>query len=170
MAKKGNHQQQQQQQQPPPSQRPILSRLSFLHQASTLLSLPPSSHSSIGLSRYYSSHLLAVSKKSVQRLSPSVKHSICKRCSSTLTPGVSCTTRIENKSKNGRKPWADILVFQCNFCKACKRFPVHQRGNPKSKTKEEKKEIVEGAPSDDKIVRDVAVEAENINDVAMLGT
>ncbi|KAK6537384.1 hypothetical protein TWF694_011571 [Orbilia ellipsospora] len=162
MAKKGN-----QPQQPPPPQRPILSRLSFLHQASSILSLPQ--HQSLGLSRYYTSHLLAVSKKSVQRLSPSVKHPICKRCSSTLTPGVSCTTRIENKSKNGRKPWADILVIQCNLCKASKRFPLHQRGDPKNKKKEENNPV-EGSPGDDKIVQTVAVEAENIQDVAMLET
>ncbi|KAF3904956.1 hypothetical protein ABW20_dc0110407 [Dactylellina cionopaga] len=132
---------------PPPPQRAILSRLSFLYQAASLLSLPqqqppaasPNSDSQqptasqlpVGLSRYYTSNLLAVSKKSVQRLSPTVKHTLCKRCSSVLTPGISCTTRVENLSKNGRKKWADVLVIECNFCKACKRFQMNERGKKK---------------------------------------
>ncbi|KAF3905117.1 hypothetical protein ABW21_db0202749 [Orbilia brochopaga] len=122
--------------QPPPPQRAVLSRLSFLYQAGSLLSLPAETASkqpSVGLSRYYTSHLLSVSRKSVQRLSPDVKRSICKRCSSVLIPGVSCTNRIENNSKNERKPWADVLVVQCNFCKACKRFPTLDRAKFQSK-------------------------------------
>ncbi|KAK6346665.1 hypothetical protein TWF696_006783 [Orbilia brochopaga] len=129
--------------QPPPPQRAVLSRLSFLYQASALLSLPTEATSGqpsapTGLPRYYTSHLLSVSRKSVQRLSPDVKHSICKRCSSVLIPGISCTNRVENTSKNERKPWADILVVQCTFCKACKRFPTLDRAKLKSKAAEKK--------------------------------
>ncbi|KAJ6258264.1 hypothetical protein Dda_7183 [Drechslerella dactyloides] len=129
--------------QPPPPQRAVLSRLSFLYQAGALLSLPvgtPAEQPSapVGLSRYYTSHLLSVSRKSVQRLSPAVKHSICKRCCSVLIPGVSCTNRVENTSKNERKPWADVLVVQCTFCKACKRFPMLDRAQFKSKASETK--------------------------------
>ncbi|EPS36312.1 hypothetical protein H072_10209 [Dactylellina haptotyla CBS 200.50] len=135
---------------PPPPQRAVLSRLSFLHQAAALLSLPSLPHPPqddasspvppVGLGRYYTSQLLSVSKKSVQRLSPAVKHTICKRCSSVLTPGVSCTTRVENKSKHGKKPWADVLVIQCNFCQACKRYPMCERsGEARTSTHTNKK-------------------------------
>lgn len=69
------------------------------------------------------------------RLDPSIKRTICKRCDSLLVPGVSSTNRIENPSKGGKKPWADVLVVECNACGAVKRFPVgiemlkEKRGN-----------------------------------------
>lgn len=41
-----------------------------------------------------------------------------------LIPGVSATYEVENKSKNGKKPWADVLIVGCKACGALKRFPV----------------------------------------------
>ncbi|KAK6336995.1 hypothetical protein TWF718_009782 [Orbilia javanica] len=120
---------------PPPPQAAIFSRLSFLHQASSILPSP-----SVGLSRYYTSHLLSVSKKSVQRLSPAVKHTICKRCSSLLLPGKTSTTRVENKSKNGRKPWADVVVVTCGFCGAVRRFPTVDKQEMKERKIMKRKE------------------------------
>ncbi|KAK6525923.1 hypothetical protein TWF281_010966 [Arthrobotrys megalospora] len=121
---------------PPPPQQAIHSRLSFLHQASSLLSTSPTT---AGLSRYYTSHLLSVSKKSVQRLSTPVKHTLCKRCSSILVPAITSTTTIENKSKNGRKRWADVVVVECRYCGKTKRFPTVDREEVKAK--KEKKTI-----------------------------
>ena len=77
-----------------------------------------------GLSRQLFAHLRAVSLKSQIRLSPNIKHSICKRCDQLLVPGSSATTYMENKSRNGKKPWADVLVITCIACKTSKRFPV----------------------------------------------
>jgi ribonuclease P protein subunit RPR2 len=31
---------------------------------------------------------------------------------------------VENQSKGGRKPWADILVMRCLTCGHAKRYPV----------------------------------------------
>ncbi|KAK6343538.1 hypothetical protein TWF730_011128 [Orbilia blumenaviensis] len=185
---------------PPPPQQAVLSRLSFLYQASSLLSLPQSASSSsspsqsspslpsqssppsvsssptpsIGLSRYYTSHLLAVSKKSVQRISPPLKRSICKRCLSPLLPGITSTTRVENKSKKGRVRHADVVVITCGFCAATKRFPAFDKEDMKriKKEKEEKKprsdasirKREKGADREDGDV--AAVET----DVAMTGT
>ncbi len=78
----------------------------------------------IGLSRQLFAHLRAVSLKSQIRISPKIKHSICKRCDQLLVPGSSVTTYVENKSRNGKKPWADVLVMTCMACKTSKRFPV----------------------------------------------
>ena len=77
-----------------------------------------------GLSRQLFAHLRAVSLKSQIRISPKIKHSICKRCDQLLVPGSSATTYVENKSRNGKKPWADVLVITCMACKTPKRFPV----------------------------------------------
>ncbi|KAK6507725.1 hypothetical protein TWF481_006147 [Arthrobotrys musiformis] len=151
---------------PPPPQQAILSRLSFLHQASSLLH-----PSSIGLSRYYTSHLQSVSRKSVQRLSPAVKHTICKRCSSPLLPGVISTTRIENKSKNGRKPWADVVVVTCGFCGGTKRFPTFDKKmmkrNKHMKNQKDIEDIEEEEGAKEKLEeKDMRVDA----DMQMTGT
>ena len=62
--------------------------------------LPSSSH---GLSRKLLSDLRAVSLKTQIRLSPAMKHTICKRCNSMLIDGYTCTLEIENRSKGGKE-------------------------------------------------------------------
>ena len=76
------------------------------------------------LSRYLLGHLRAVSLKSQIRLSPTIKHSICKRCNTLLLPDFTSTCRLENSSRGGRKTWADNIVSACNACGIEKRFPV----------------------------------------------
>ena len=76
------------------------------------------------LSRQLVAHLRAISLKSQIRLSPAMKHTICKRCDILLVPGSTSTSYLENNSRGGRKPWADILVTTCTACGAAKRFPV----------------------------------------------
>jgi len=76
------------------------------------------------LSRLFVSHLRAVSLKGQIRLTHEMKRSICKCCNCLLVPGSTSTTSMENKSRGGRKPWADVLVMSCTTCGAVKRFPV----------------------------------------------
>ncbi|KAK8166360.1 RNAse P, Rpr2/Rpp21 subunit, partial [Phyllosticta citrichinensis] len=86
-----------------------------------------------GLSHYLVSHLHSVSRKTQIRLSQDVKRSICKRCSTVLIPGKTSTSRVENLSRGGRKPWADVLVIKCEVCETQKRFPVGAKRQPKKK-------------------------------------
>lgn len=79
------------------------------------------------LSRRCISDLRAVSLKTQIRLSSSMKHSICKRCDIMLIDGSTCTSEIENKSKGGRKPWADVLVRRCKSCGYERRFPCEAK-------------------------------------------
>ena len=79
---------------------------------------------STGLSRLYATQMRAISRKSTIRLTPNVKCSVCKRCDNVFKSGSTCTTYIENNSRNGRKPWADVLVTKCHECGSVKRFPV----------------------------------------------
>jgi ribonuclease P protein subunit RPR2 len=108
----------------------LVARLSHLYRVSNALSgseaqtTPPTTN----LSRFYLTHLRSVAKKSVLRLGPSIKRTICKRCDTLLVPGVSCEHRVENKSKNGRKKWADVLIVECKSCGSVKRFPVGMDG------------------------------------------
>jgi ribonuclease P protein subunit RPR2 len=75
-------------------------------------------------SRRLISDLKAVSHKIQVRISPAMKHSVCKNCDSMLIDGSTCTNEVENKSKGGKKRWADVLVRRCNTCGFEKRFPI----------------------------------------------
>jgi ribonuclease P protein subunit RPR2 len=86
---------------------------------------------SFGLSQMLVSHLRSVSRKGQVRLSPRMKRTMCKRCNSLLIPGKSSSSRMENKSRGGKKPWADVLVIECLNCGACKRFPTGAERQPK---------------------------------------
>jgi ribonuclease P protein subunit RPR2 len=79
------------------------------------------------LSRRYISDLRAVSLKTQIRLSPSIKHSICKRCDIMLIDGSTCACEVENKSKGGSKPWADVLVRRCKSCGYERKFPCEAK-------------------------------------------
>ncbi|OCL05124.1 Rpr2-domain-containing protein [Glonium stellatum] len=148
----------------------LYSRISYLYQAATYLSLQqntetvrreskdPTGHKDAGtlentatcskptrlvpsgLALQLSSHLRGVSLKSQVRLSHNLKRSICKCCNAVLIPGCTSTTGIENQSRGGKKPWADVLVIECNTCGSKKRFPVgserQTRKTARSKTKE----------------------------------
>ena len=118
-------------------------RLSFLHQAATYLANNPAKdaesnsnneHSTdlespkkplphATQTRHLLSHMKGVSRKSVIRLNKEVKRRVCKGCDQLLADP-SSTRVIENKSKRGAKPWADVLVVKCNNCGTAKRFPV----------------------------------------------
>ncbi|KAF2810031.1 Rpr2-domain-containing protein [Mytilinidion resinicola] len=77
-----------------------------------------------GLALFLVSQLRSISQKSQVRLSHDLKRSLCKSCNALLVPGRNSTTSIENASRNGKKPWADILVIECQTCGSKKRFPV----------------------------------------------
>ena len=130
------------------------SRINFLYQASLLLSLPqttqplastaseatnpdvpPSQITTTtatpnpALSRFYINTLRRISMKSVLRLHPNMKRTMCKRCDAHLIPGVTSTVYSENQSKEGHKPWAEMLVVHCDGCGSVKRFPIGTLGN-----------------------------------------
>ncbi|KAG5923417.1 hypothetical protein E4U61_003486 [Claviceps capensis] len=76
------------------------------------------------MSRLVISEMKAVSLKAQIRQSPALKRTVCKFCDTLLVEGRSCSSTIENLSKQGRKPWADVLVITCKTCGNVKRFPV----------------------------------------------
>ena len=102
------------------------------------------------LSRLYASQSRAIARKATIRLTPAMKHSICKTCDTILLPGTTSSIFVENSSRRGRKPWADMLVITCNACGASKRFPV---GAKRQRRKTERRKLsgpepaVEGEPA-----------------------
>jgi ribonuclease P protein subunit RPR2 len=77
--------------------------------------------------------LHTVSRKAQLRLSVELKRSMCKSCNAVLVPGRTATQEIENQSRGGKKPWADVLVVSCNRCGSRKRTPVGAKRQPKKR-------------------------------------
>ncbi|GKT42497.1 ribonuclease P/MRP protein subunit POP5 [Colletotrichum spaethianum] len=123
-------------------------RVSYLHQAASYLATVQSSNSDSTanssqahnfphvadqqnqsktnetIARRFVSDIRAVSLKAQIRPSPSLKQTMCKYCDSLLMEGRTCSTTVENASKGGKKPWADVMVTKCKTCGNVKRFPV----------------------------------------------
>ena len=77
------------------------------------------------VSRQLLSDMRSVSLKVQIRHSPQLKRTICRYCDALQVDGQTCTSLVENNSKGGKKPWADVLVLQCLTCGNSKRFPVN---------------------------------------------
>jgi len=82
-------------------------------------------------SRRLISDLRSVTLKGQVRISPAMKQSICKKCDTLLIDGSTCTNEVENKSRGGKKPWADVLVRRCHICSLEKRFPMAAKRQPR---------------------------------------
>lgn len=75
------------------------------------------------LSRALARNVDLVSKKTVLKLTPALKRTLCKRCNSLLVAGLTMAVSIENKAKN-QQDVNDVLVHSCTRCGTVKRFPV----------------------------------------------
>ncbi|KAG8671537.1 hypothetical protein FPOAC1_004787 [Fusarium poae] len=76
------------------------------------------------LSRQAVADLRAVTQKAQIRQSPAMKQTMCKFCDTLQIEGDTCISTVENASKEGRKPWADVLTVKCGTCGHVKRYPV----------------------------------------------
>ncbi|KAJ2085395.1 Ribonuclease P protein subunit p21 [Coemansia sp. S100] len=82
--------------------------------------LPPrTSATMMPLARFYAKEMRLVSHKSVLRMSPHVKRSICKVCLTPLLPGISSMTRVKGQ-KRGRR-----VITTCNYCQSQTRLFVN---------------------------------------------
>lgn len=129
--------------------RHIYSRASYLHQAAHYLATVPQQNNdeprdndqhsaassatvttqqqkkaAMNLSRQLVGDMKSVTLKTLIRQSPAMKRSVCKYCNTVQIEGQTCHSRVENASKGGKKPWADVLVIQCSTCQNVKRYPV----------------------------------------------
>ncbi|KAJ5474177.1 hypothetical protein N7475_003743 [Penicillium sp. IBT 31633x] len=103
------------------------------------------------LSRVCVSHLRAVAMKTQIRLPVTLKRSVCKRCDTVLTPGVTCSHETRNASRGGKKPWADLLVVRCFTCGTVKRFPQTDKRAKKlvQRRKEKESALLRDDPVED---------------------
>ncbi|KAG7881543.1 hypothetical protein KL937_001166 [Ogataea polymorpha] len=91
-------------------------RLGFLYQAAA--QLDPNG----ALSRMYLRNMDVVAKKTVLKLDPSLKRTICKKCHRLQLPGRTASIRIENTS-NAKSAENDVLAVSC-VCGTLKRYPI----------------------------------------------
>jgi ribonuclease P protein subunit RPR2 len=98
-----------------------------LHQRALPLSQNQAEEPLGNLSRMCVSHLRDVAMKTQIRLPVTLKRTLCKRCATLLTPGVTCSYEIRNESRGGKKPWADVLIVRCLSCSTEKRFPQTEK-------------------------------------------
>ncbi|KAI1152103.1 RNAse P Rpr2/Rpp21/SNM1 subunit domain-containing protein [Nemania diffusa] len=99
----------------------------------------------LNLARRLLTDLRATSLKSQIRLSPAIKHTICKLCDTPLIEGETSTSVVENKSKGCKKPWADVLVVRCNTCDGVRRFPVQV---PRQKRRPQREQLLANTSKD----------------------
>ncbi|KAG7890688.1 hypothetical protein KL905_000973 [Ogataea polymorpha] len=91
-------------------------RLGFLYQAAA--QLDPNG----ALSRMYLRNMDVVAKKTVLKLDPSLKRTVCKKCHRLQLPGRTASIRIENTS-NAKSAENDVLAVSC-VCGTLKRYPI----------------------------------------------
>ncbi|ROT37529.1 Rpr2-domain-containing protein [Sodiomyces alkalinus F11] len=121
--------------------RHLYTRVSYLHQAACRLATlghdrPDRTKNEQGskenddsvtqnMARLLVEDLRAVSRKVLIRPTPAMKRTMCKICDTVLVEGRTCFTTVENHSKGGRKPWADVMAMRCTVCGHIKRFPAN---------------------------------------------
>jgi ribonuclease P protein subunit RPR2 len=76
------------------------------------------------MSALLTSQIQTISHKAQVKVSRTIKRSICKRCRVVLREGLTSATSLENHSRGGTKPWADVLLVTCLACGMEKRFPL----------------------------------------------
>jgi len=92
-----------------------------------------------GSARHLITQMRGVSRKTHTCLSKEIKRSICKRCDTLLVPTKTCKAEMQNASKGGKKPWADVYVVTCLVCGTTKRFPT---GTDRQKKKAQRAGVV----------------------------
>ncbi|OBZ89299.1 Ribonuclease P protein subunit p21 [Choanephora cucurbitarum] len=141
-----------------PKNAQIFERLSYLHQASMLMSTieyptttsdtpkedthvkhwqgdPPGRlHST---SRYFNHNMKQITARLVLRLDPSIKRTVCKRCETSLLPFITSKSRIHSKP-------VPSVVQTCTVCKAKRRYtsqnPDHVLFNEKAVVRPEEEQ------------------------------
>lgn len=85
-------------------------RMNYLYQISNAAL----KNQNLPASTLYSQLMVNVSKKTVQRMEPEVKRTVCKRCNTFLQPGMTCKVRVKRK----------FLNVTCLVCATQKRFKL----------------------------------------------
>ncbi|KAK7005809.1 RNAse P Rpr2/Rpp21/SNM1 subunit domain-containing protein, partial [Favolaschia claudopus] len=123
--------------------RDIMQRLNFMYQASVYLSsvLPLPSPSTTttprkrakrtrkmgvhDLSKSYINSMKIVANKTMVKMDPAVKRTLCNGCNIVLIPGSTATVRVKSSKVHGH-----VMHYRCNSCKSTRRIPAPPTLNP----------------------------------------
>ncbi|KAF7376431.1 hypothetical protein MSAN_00058700 [Mycena sanguinolenta] len=116
--------------------RDIMQRLNFMYQASVYLSgvlpVPPPSPPALqkrtkksrkmnvhDLSKSYINSMKIVASKTMVKMDPAVKRTLCNGCNIVLVPGSTATVRVESSKVHGH-----IMHYRCTSCNSTRRIPA----------------------------------------------
>lgn len=91
-------------------------RMNFLYQVASLLLEREQTPSR--LVSLYGHALHMISRRIQAKLDPSIKRTLCKKCSTLLWPGITCTERLRGGKGKKRQ------TITCLVCGTIKRFPT----------------------------------------------
>ncbi|XP_059222738.1 uncharacterized protein LOC131996800 [Stomoxys calcitrans] len=101
------------------------SRMNFLYQASILMA-----GKNDCLASYYGELCKNIGKKSVLRMEPSIKRTLCKRCSLAQQPSITSEILVRKGKTTNIYPTSSIdesseLICKCKLCGHSKKFVVN---------------------------------------------
>ncbi|KAJ7497613.1 RNAse P Rpr2/Rpp21/SNM1 subunit domain-containing protein [Mycena latifolia] len=114
--------------------RDIMQRLNFMYQASVYLSgvlpVPPptapekrkkkSRKMNVhDLSKSYINSMKVVANKTMVKMDPAVKRTLCNGCNIVLVPGSTASVRVKSSTTHGH-----IMLYRCNSCNSTRRIPA----------------------------------------------
>ncbi|KAJ6594205.1 RNAse P Rpr2/Rpp21/SNM1 subunit domain-containing protein [Mycena capillaripes] len=112
----------------------IMQRLNFMYQASVYLSgvLPVSPEKTPkkrtkksrkmtvhDLSKSYINSMKTVASKTMVKMDPAVKRTLCNGCNIVLVPGSTATVRVKSSGVHGH-----IMHYRCTSCNSTRRIPA----------------------------------------------
>ncbi|KAJ7085848.1 RNAse P Rpr2/Rpp21/SNM1 subunit domain-containing protein [Mycena crocata] len=114
----------------------VMQRLNFMYQASVYLSgvLPMSPPTSAApqkrkkksrkmtvhdLSKSYIDSMKVVANKTMVKMDPAVKRTLCNGCNTVLVPGSTAFVRVKSSKVHGH-----IMLYRCNSCNSTRRIPA----------------------------------------------
>ncbi|KAJ7072026.1 RNAse P Rpr2/Rpp21/SNM1 subunit domain-containing protein [Mycena amicta] len=112
----------------------ILQRLNFMYQASVYLGTvfpvptpPPATKRTKrnrkmnvhDLSKAYISSMKSVANKTMVKIDPAVKRTLCNGCNLVLIPGPTVSIRVKSSREHGQ-----VMVYLCAACNSTRRIPA----------------------------------------------
>ncbi|KAJ7282960.1 RNAse P Rpr2/Rpp21/SNM1 subunit domain-containing protein [Mycena rebaudengoi] len=117
--------------------RDIMQRLNFMYQASVYLSgvlpAPPADAAPVpqkrkkkarrmtihDLSKSYVSSMKVVTNKTMVKMDPAVKRTLCNGCNLVLIPGSTASVRVKTSTAHGH-----LMIYRCSSCNSTRRIPA----------------------------------------------
>lgn len=112
------------------------------------------------VSNYYTHLSVNVAKKSLLKIEPQVKRTVCKGCEGLLLPGVTARVRVLKKP-------ASVIEWRCMRCQTCKKFPSIRHYEAWFENSTSKYPDMKAKKNGQKISSDYSVKMNVINDLGL---